>query len=157
MKSLFRSRWTTLGFGTLLIVALWFWIPTLKRVSWVGHTDLEIEFIIFDAVSGEPIPGAVIQIKSEGGFCAEREKMEFSLTADANGSAKRLLKDCMSFGTSGAYIDTYCVHLPWWIYRVEAVGYTSSGWTALDTPENARKVQRGNPAAQVAIRTELRR
>jgi hypothetical protein len=140
--------------GSLILVALVL-VPAMEPIHWVGGTDLEIEFIVTDAVTGRPINGATIKVKSQGGFCPEGGKPRFSLVTDADGSVKRLCKDCMCFGTSGWNIDTYAVHLPWWFYQVTAEGYSPTQWTELDVPENDRQVQRGKPAAKLVIRIKL--
>jgi hypothetical protein len=143
-------------FGVLLVLGLLL-IPPRERFKWVGVTDLEIECVVTDAVTGEPLKGATVQVRSEGGLWAERDEQQFSLVTDAGGSVKRLCKECLCFGTSGRNIDTYFVHLPWWYYQATAPGYAPSEWTYLDTPENVRQVQRGKPAAKLVVRTELKK
>jgi hypothetical protein len=153
--SLSPGQWLILA-GILVVLGLLL-VPSTHRVHWVGGTDLEIECIVTDAATGEPIKGATIKVQSEGGLCAEREKQEFSLVTDAEGSVKRLYRDCMCSGTRGWNIDTYVVHLPWWLYQVRADSYSPTEWTQLDVPENVRQVKRGKPAAKLVVRIKLER
>jgi hypothetical protein len=157
MKFRFRSRLITLGLIAIGVVAAPFLISIEQQIYWVGHTDLEIECIVTDALTGDPIKGALIHVRSEGGLCAEREEQQFELKTDANGSVKRLIKDCMCFGTRGRNIDTYFVHLPWWFYQVRANSYHPSEWTELNIPQNVRQVQRGKPAATLVVPIQLQR
>lgn len=128
-----------------------------QRIHWVGSTDLEIEFMVTDAATNEPIPEATIQIHSEGGLYAERGRQDFVLITGEAGQARRLCKDCMCFGTSGRNIHTFFVHLPEWYYHVIARGYAPSEVTELDIPENVGRVQRDKPAARLIIPIRLRK
>jgi hypothetical protein len=157
MPRYLRSWWNWVGIAAIVVVAVLLLLPAVQRVHWVGGTDLEIQCIVKDATTGAPIQGATIEVKSQGGLCAESEKGDFVLVTDAIGSVKRLVKDCMCFGTSGWNIDTYVVHLPWWFYRVKAEGYVESDWMELDVPGNIRRVQRGKPAATLVLEINLRK
>lgn len=130
--------------------------PALDTAAWVGMTELEIEFIVTDAATGAPVKGAIVHVKQEeGGFC-EREKGEFELATDANGSAKRSVKQCMCYGKSGWNIDTFAVHFPSWSYQVSANGYATSEWAWLHGgAEDVGQVRRGSPAATVAVQKRL--
>jgi hypothetical protein len=144
--------------GSLLLAALGLlFLPTLLPCDWVGDTDLEVEFVVRDTATGEPVPGATLQVHSEGGLCAERERQDFSLVADPAGRVKRLCRNCLCFGTRGWNIDTYVVHLPWWFYQAKAPGYRPSALLQLDVPEYVRQVQRGRPFARLVVRVPLER
>jgi hypothetical protein len=151
MRITSRSLSQGLVLAAIVVVLGMLLLPAIQRAHWVGSTDLEIEYIVTDAVTGELIKGATITVHAEGGDCAEREKQRFSLVTDATGSVNRLCKGCMCFGTSGWNIDTYVVHLPWWYYQVTAEGYSTTAWTELDVIENVRNVLRGNPAAKLVV------
>jgi hypothetical protein len=142
--------------GAILIALGLLLIPAMQTVAWVGHTNLEVEFVVTDADTGQPIKGATIHVQAEeGGFCEEREKQQFSLVTNEEGTAKRLCKHCMCFGTSGWNIDTFAVHLPWWFYRVTAESYAPTELTELDVPENVHQVQRTKPAAKLVVPISL--
>ncbi len=116
----------------------------MLMIGWVGGTDLEVEFAVTDADSGSPVPGARVEVQSEGGFYEERDKREFVLIADASGLARKECRNSMCFGTSSGllFTDTYVVHLPWWLFRTVAPGYSPSEWVELDVLEYVRQVKR---------------
>jgi hypothetical protein len=116
-------------------------------ISWVGSTDLEVAFAVTDAATGGPVPGARVEVQSDGGFYEERDKQEFTLVAGADGLARKECRDSMSFGTQSGlrFTNTFAVHLPWWRYRVVAERYNPTEWAHLDVSELRRQVQRAGP------------
>jgi hypothetical protein len=130
----------------IVLVLLLLCLPFFQKIHWVGSTDLEIDFLVIDSMSGTPIPGSTLEIHSEGGFYEDRSPQDFTLVTDQDGIAKRVCLNTMCFGTSGWNIDTYVVHLPWWTYKVSATGYRATEPINLDTLENVQKVKRGKPA-----------
>lgn len=94
-------------------------------MHWVGGTDLEVEFAVADAITGRPVPGAAVEVQSAGGFYAEDYVQEFTLEADAGGSARKVCRNTMCAGTRSGLgmTDTFGTHLPHWRYRVTAAGY----------------------------------
>ena len=152
--SLLLPEWLFLA-GILVLIGLLL-VPAKQTIKWVGGTDLEIECVVTDAVTRQPIQGATIQVQSSGDLCGDKDPLQFSLVTDTGGSVKRLYKNCLTCGTSGPNIDTFSVSLPWWLYQVTADGYSPSEWTELRVPENVRQVQRGHPTTKlvVAIRLE---
>ena len=119
----------------------------VQTIYWVGSTDLEVEFVVTDAVTGGPIPGARVEVQSEGGFYEERDKQEFALVAGADGVARKECRRSMCFGTQSGlrFTNTFVVHLPWWRYRVVADGYDPTEWADLDVLELRRQVRRAGP------------
>jgi hypothetical protein len=119
----------------------------LMTIHWVGGTDLDIDFTVTDAATGAPIPGARVQIQSEGGFYAEDYKQEFVLVADAGGVASKECRRSMCFGTRSGlgFTDTFVVHLPWWRFRAVAEGYEPCDWVELDVPKYIRQARRAGP------------
>jgi hypothetical protein len=152
-----REQWVVMGGIVLVLFVLC--LPFLQTIKWVGGTDLEIEFVVADAETAQPIPGATIHIRAEeGGFCKERDKQEFTLKTDAEGRVRRLCEDCMCFGTSGPFTDTFAVHLPYWQFQVSAAGYTDSDWIDIDTFRGlARRGQHGIDPARLLVSTELQK
>ncbi len=128
-----------------------------ERMRWVGSTDLEVEFLVFDATTRIPIPGATITIQSLGGSGEERDPKEFELKTDDDGRVKRLCKKCMCFGTSGWNIDTFSVRVPSWLYYASAAGYSSSDRTWLETWEADHRVQRLRPSSKLVVEIYLQR
>jgi hypothetical protein len=153
-----RWRWIVLLMAAAPLAALAY--DRTVKLSWVGHADLEIEFMVVDAASGQSIEGAEVAVQSEDGFYAERDEASFTLRTDAVGAAHRVCHDSMCFGTqSGLRVtDTYAVHLPWWTFRVSALGYQPTDPDFLDLRERVRQVQRVSPrAAKLAVRVPLQR
>lgn len=151
MKTSRRKFAQCLVVGLIGIVLASMCLPMMQTVAWVGSTDLEVAFLVFDAVTGKAISDATIEIHSEGGLYADRDRQDFTLVTGVDGSSKRLCRNCMCFGRRGWKIDTYIVHLPWWSYRVSAPGYARTEITELDVMENVRKVNRGKPAAKLLV------
>jgi hypothetical protein len=83
--------------------------------------------------------------------------MEFTITTDENGQAIQLVKNCMCFGSKGAFEGTFASHLPQWSFRATADGYAPTDAAYLDVPENARQVQRGSPFATLSVPIRLRK
>lgn len=133
-------------------------LMSAEEISWVGGTDLEIEFIVRDAETGEPIKEALIRIRAEsGGFCKDEDEREFCLLTDGQGRVKHLCEQCMCFGTQSRTKDTFVVHLPWWWFEVSAPGYSASELTYLDDLPYRRDVQRGKGTARLVVTTKLRK
>ena len=132
------------------------WIAQCQK--WVGTTDLEVSFIVTDATTGQPIPNAIVQIRSEaGGFSDDRESRDFMIAADSRGYAKRVCTNCMSFGSRSFFEDTFGVHLPWWWVSAKAIGYSDSEPEYIDVRENQKEVQRGKSFATIAIPLRLKK
>ena len=157
MKALRLSLGPWVVLGLIAVVILLICLPLFQTVSWVGSTDLEVDFAVVDASTGRPVPGTTIDIHSEGGYYEERDRQDFTLTTGPDGRVRRLCRDCMCSGTSRWKIDTYAVRLPWWYYRVSAPGYHPTEPTELGVPENRGKVRRGKPAGKVLIEVPLRK
>jgi hypothetical protein len=150
------GQWVVLD-PIAVVLLLLIWPAFFQTVRWVGSTDLEVEFVVVNATTGVPVPGATIDVHSEGGIYEERQPQDFALVTGPDGRAMRLCQGCQCFGTSGWNIDTYVVHLPWWHYRVSARGYCPTELTELDVPANVRKVRRGKPAAKLLVEVPLRK
>jgi hypothetical protein len=155
-----RRRW---GIWLLVLAAVPLAVWCFDRVQliyWVGGTDLEVEFVVTDAATGEPVEAAEIGILSEGGFYRERDEKQFALRTDREGVARRVCHDGMCFGTQSGlrFTDTYHVHLPWWFFRVSAPGYEGMEPVYLDEPEYVRQVRRVGPrAAKVVVKVRIRK
>jgi hypothetical protein len=132
----------------------------VQRIYWVGSTDLEVAFAVTDAATSSPIPGARIEVQSEGGFYEERDKQEFVLVAGADGVARKECRQSMCFGTQSGlrFTNTFVVHLPWWRYRVVAGGYHPTEWADLDVLELRRLVRRAGPGkAELVVPATLQK
>src|SRR5690606_19422200 len=128
-----------------------------QTIKWVGHTDIEVRFVVADDDTGQPIPNATIQIRSEpGGFCDDPPQQNFAITTDANGHATELATNCMCFGSRGVLEDTFASHLPQWWIHATAIGYSASEPIYLDVSDNVRQIQRGEPFATLSVSIRLR-
>ena len=141
--------WLLLGAFLAMIASLF--VPVVQVACWVGATDLEIEWVVTDAATGEAVRGATILVAPSN--CRE---IQFSLVTDENGRAKRSV-NCGCSGRSGWNIDTCFVHLPNWYFLVSAKGYIRSECEMLDDPENFRRVQGGSPTATLLVPITLDR
>ncbi|QJW96933.1 hypothetical protein [Frigoriglobus tundricola] len=137
------GEWLVVGliFGLLVLMAL----PLSQTYYWVGSTDLEVEFVVTDAAGDEPVPGAILDIDSEGGFYEEREPRSFQIVLGPDGRASHVCRRSMCFGQDGLFTHTYAVHLPWWRFRISAKGFQTFGPTNLDDIEYRRAVRRNGP------------
>lgn len=146
-----RWLWTLAIVFALPLLAWGF--DRFHNIRWVGSTDLEVAFAITDAATGDPLPGAKVEVQSEGGFYEERDRQEFVLTAGADGLARKACRRSMCFGTqSGLWLtDTFAVHLPWWRFRPVADGYEPAEWTDLDVPEYARQAKKTGSGAKLVV------
>src|SRR5262249_17538012 len=142
-----RRRWWKWLFVLVPIPALVWGCDRAGTIHWVGATDLEIEFVVTDGASGQPVAGAQIDVDSRGGFYDKSAEEQFQLTADADGKARRVCRNAMCFGTRSGlgFTDTFVVHLPWWRFRASAPGFRTGEWQELDVPEYGRQVQRVKP------------
>ena len=155
-----RRRWKWLLL-VVLGVPLFAWGgDRLLTIYWVGKTDLEVEFDVTAVGAGDPLPGARVEVQSEGGFYEERDKQEFVLETEAGGVARKECRGNMCFGTQSGlgFTDTFVVHLPWWQFRVTAPGYEPSEWVELDVPAYVRRVQRtGSHRARLVVLVSLQK
>lgn len=139
-----RRRWKLI-LPLLFVILLLLGIDHFFQIMWVGHTDLDVVFLISDAETGKPIPGAQIEIKQErGGFYENTDAMEFSLITSDTGFASRECRFSMCFGSSSLLTinNTFVVHLPLWTFRVRAENYRASDWIWLDKSEYIRQAKR---------------
>jgi len=155
-----RTAYRSILFGSAatLIVGLGVFFAFGQTIKWVGHTDLEVRFVVTDAESGQLIPNATIHVRAEpDGFCDVLQQPEFTITTDEHGNAKQLATNCMCFGSKGTFEDTFASHLPQWSFHVTATGYSVTDSGYLDVPENAKNVQRGDPFATLTVPIRLRK
>src|SRR5713101_7461193 len=66
----------------IVVLLLMYLLPAFNTIHWVGSTDLEIDYLVLDNADGRPIPGATVEIHSEGGFYEEDKPQDFSLVTD---------------------------------------------------------------------------
>jgi hypothetical protein len=158
MRILASMKQLVIGSAALLAVGFILLLILGRTVTWVGHTDLEVCFVVTDADTGQPIPEAIVHIRAEpSGFCDDTAESQFTITPDSNGRAKYVCTNCMCFGSKGLLEDTYAVHLPWWWFHATASQYSATAPAYLDVPENVKRVQRGAPFATITVPIRLPR
>ena len=130
-KSAARRRPLWIGVGAILFAAapVWLYDGTFW-CDWVGHNDLEIEFVVVNKISGKAINHATIAIQLTGGglyrdVYEKTEPKKFSLVTAADGTARRVCHESMCFGMRSGlgFTDTYGIHLPWWRCMASAPAY----------------------------------
>jgi hypothetical protein len=154
------SWWTrsVVGFAVLLVIGLVALFTFGQTSKWVGHTDLEIRFVVTESETGRPIHNASLHVRTEpSGLCDDLPAREFTLTTDESGEVSQVVKNCMCFGSHGAFEDTFVSHLPQWTFRATASGYSSTAVEYLDDPKNVRQVKRGKPFATLSVPIGLRK
>ena len=148
--ALYKSA--ALGGTALLVLGIIALLTVGQSMKWVGHTNLEVSFIVTDIRTGQPIANAIIHVRAEpGGFCEEPDTLEFTVATDDKGFAKHLCKSCMTLGSKSLFENTFFVHLPLWWYHVTADGYSETNPEYLDLPKNASRVRRGKTTATITI------
>lgn len=125
---------------------------------WVGFKDLEITFLVTNAETNLPIARAIIDVpESKRAFCDECNDA-FKLVTDVRGTAKRMCKNCMCFGSSGlpGRWNSFGTHVPSWVYHASAPGFHQSASLHLEQSEFRQTVVRGDrlTTMQVAIKLQ---
>ena len=150
-------RRTLLVVGLCALAAFLIDAPTML---WVGRTDLTLEFVVTDAVTGQPIEGADVSIHSSGGFYAEREEMDLLLKSDQQGAARYVSRDNMCCGAESTlrFTDTFSAHMPYWSVVVSAPGYVATEPFGLhDHPARASVKRTAPRQSKVVIPIALRK
>jgi hypothetical protein len=153
-----RWRWFTVAAVGLL--SLFFLLSSLRTIAWVGSKDLEVEFVVSDAGTGQPIPGALVRFYNPhpSGLCGgEYREAQFSRVADGDGRITLFCRECMCSGQQNWHRDTFAIHVPAWYILVSATGYEASELAELDGLRRQSQLQRGVEIARVVFEIKLRR
>jgi hypothetical protein len=138
-------------------------LPSIQTVRWVGSTDLTVEFVVTDAETGEPIPGAEISIQPEVGVDRSGIPKEgLKLSTQETGTARYLCRDTMCSGTNGPFWFTrsFGVRVPDWIVIVEATHYAEIEplWISASPATYRRTIERDGPKqARLIVPISLRK
>ncbi len=146
----------------LLIALLFIGIVCFgSRSLSLGSTNLEVQFVVVDGKTGTPIEGALIQVKSYGGFYATDDEIRdaegFSLTTNNDGLASR---ECKRTWVVSEELGIFTIHrhvrIPNWVYAVGAKEYRDTEKYQLDTHENGRATEHlGSKSDRLVIRIAL--
>jgi hypothetical protein len=123
MATLLKKRRIMWASGILLLpLTVWAAAEAIKSTAWIGSTDLEIEFVVKDAATGESIPGAHICVCGER-LLDDAKENTLLLQTDRVGRYHWFEKGVLCTGMSSWWRETCNVHLPDWYYWVSAPGY----------------------------------
>lgn len=122
----------------------------ILMVFWDGRTELEVEFIISDAKTGDRIIGATVEARNLEKVRQENGNYEyvmaFSLNSDAEGVARTVCRRFTCGRESGlSFTNTFTVESLDWEYRVTANGYLPTEWAYIDAREINQLVKRVSP------------
>ena len=115
--------WKWLAGAAVGLLLLYLALSSVQTIAWVGSKDLEVEFVIADAGTGRPVPGAAVQFYNPhpSSLCGEEyREAEFRRSADEGGRVRLLCRQCMCSGHKNWYEDTFSIHLPEWYFVVTA-------------------------------------
>lgn len=132
--------------------------------SWVGQTELEIEFVVTRDGTGEPVEGATIALTLDRDFWYSDERVlgarrESSLQTDRDGIASCVRPDSMCYGTESGLrcTNTYFVSLPPWHCQASAAGFEPSQPVNLVTEYYGRAKRIAPGKAKVVVPICLRK
>jgi hypothetical protein len=137
-------------------------------VRWSGYVDLTVEFVVTDARTGKPVPGAELFIFNEGGRNADGLRMEeagskgeqFTLRTDERGIAQRVSEQNRAYGRSNRVMpfrNTFGFCTPTWhILSARAPGYAPTEPVVLpDVPGASRSGRIGANQARLVVPLKL--
>jgi hypothetical protein len=97
-------------------VVVFVWILLQPVALWVGHASIPLEFVIVDALTGEPTPGASIQLVGN--------QPEYEFASGADGRAKVTI-EAMTGGRSSWFENTRGVNYGAWELLITHDGYVT--------------------------------
>jgi hypothetical protein len=120
--------------------------------------ELTVEFVVTDARTGEPVPGAEVSVFNEYLRRAENgaQGEEFTLRTDESGRAHRVSPECRASGRSNRLMpfrNTYGFSAPkWHILSTGAPGYAPTEPVFLsDVPGVTRSGRSGEMQARMVV------
>lgn len=126
-----RRHWLIVAFILIGLPTLAVLADRRDGLRWVGSTDLEVQFLVTNAQTEEPIPDAVIDIDSEGGFYeGGRESKRFQLITRPDGLVIFECPDnrCVGSESGCGWRSSRYVYPPSWRFKVTANGYAEKDW-----------------------------
>jgi hypothetical protein len=145
---------------SLLLLGLWGYDHALT-VWWIRATNLEVEFIVISAESGQPIPAARIEVQSDCSWYGEGFEGEraFEVSTDTAGAACKQCRNnvCSGIRSGLCITDTYNVSLPRWRLRVLALGYEPSAYVNLVEEYNGKVQHEGPERDRLVVRISLQK
>jgi hypothetical protein len=90
-------------------------------IVWDGPKDVDLQFVVVDAKTKGPVPGAHVRVVDTW-----VGKLSYEAHTGADGLV-RMTVVCMASGRQGLFMDTAAVHLANWQVRVGKEGYREAG------------------------------
>lgn len=135
-------RWRVFLFLICTIPLIVFGYDRGNMIGWDGSTELESVFIVTDASTNQPIPGATIAFHPEIHDFDDTNREWVKVTTDLRGVYRKECQRMCGGEMSGLrFTNTFGVSLPSWDYVCEAEGYQISEVKFLGEPENRKRMQ----------------
>lgn len=152
---------TVLVIFTLVTIAVYL-IDRSQTMKWVGVTNLDLDFLVIDADTQDPIPNARVEIFSNGGFYDggdEEDQKTFDLRTDATGVARRRCGNNRCIGTQSRllFTDTYHVYTPMWRVRALALGHEPSPWVWLYDEYRGKAIHEALQSDRLVVEISLKK
>jgi hypothetical protein len=127
-----KRDWWSVTFAIALVAILTLAAGSPSECRWVGSTDLEVRFEVANALTGESIPEATINIDSEGGCYEGSQAGQFQLQTASDGvvTYQCLQNRCIGTDRGGVFgrKSTRYVSPPPWRFKVTAKDYVEKNW-----------------------------
>jgi hypothetical protein len=129
------------------------------KVTWIGNKDLEVEFVISDAITGFQVPNASLAIN---GIDNNGNDEQFILQTDVFGIARRLCPKQWCSGTDWEWCGipvsgSSSVKPPDWVFQATAPGYVATEWVSVRFSDPPRSQERVRPGlAKLTVPVSLR-
>jgi hypothetical protein len=116
---------------------------TIRVLEGHGQTVVEVEFLVTDAETGEPIPNATVEVRGQVAETDDgAQEGEVRLATDASGMARYHCR-CTWYGERGWLKSSFLLLLPGWLFQASAPGYEPSQEMKF-THEQGRQSRRHN-------------
>jgi hypothetical protein len=121
----------TIALALVGIGALLYFAYPFGTIYGLAHSDQEIVFVVTDAETSKPIPGAVINLRTDGDLATPNGLLA-RLVTDQTGRATYLRRDEKCEYISKPFRQTkVSLDLTWGEYTVEARAFRAREWTWL--------------------------
>ena len=123
-------------------------------IRWIGSTELTIEFVVTDAQTGQPLPGAEVYLEAESGWDFEGNERSLRVTADAEGRVRRGIPNNTCVGSCSnlrLLRDTRAVYVPSWRVTCRASGYQENDPFWLPELPHRQNVRQVGPRKDILI------
>ena len=124
------KRWEWFAAAIVGLPLMFFFLSSLQTMPRRRSSkDLEVEFVVLDAETGQPIPHNKVWFFNPhpSDLCGrEYREAQFSRVADSDGRVTLFAQQCMCSGMRNWHRDTFAIHVPAWYILVSAAGYQTS-------------------------------